>query len=110
MHCKRLLTAVIALLTFTTAVPQTKKTLHSPNKNIRLGFWLNEQGAPMYELTYKNKTVILPSSMGFELKQTMNDIALPPLKEDLVLTASSQTGNDSKWKPVWGDVKEIREN
>lgn len=79
MHCKRLLTAVIALLTFTTAVAQTKEnpSIH-PIKNIRLGFWLNEQGAPMYELTYKNKTVILPSSMGFELKQTMNDIALPP--------------------------------
>ena len=110
MHCKRLFTAVVVFLTFTTTVAQTKTIIHSPNKNIRFGFWLNEQGAPMYELTYKNKAVILPSSMGFELKQTMNDIALPPLKDSLVISASSQIGNDTKWKPVWGDVKEIREN
>ncbi len=110
MHCKRLFTAVVVFLTFTTTVAQTKTIIHSPNKNIRFGFWLNEQGVPMYELTYKNKAVILPSSMGFELKQTMNDIALPPLKDNLVISASSQISNDSKWKPVWGDVKEIREN
>jgi hypothetical protein len=48
--------------------------------------------------------------MGFALKQTMSNEALPALKEGLEVTASVQTKADTKWKPVWGDVKEIRDN
>ena len=64
----------------------------------------------MYRMAYKNKVVLLPSSMGFELKQTMNDLPLPALKDNLIIVTSSQTSSDTKWKPVWGDVKEIRDN
>jgi hypothetical protein len=48
--------------------------------------------------------------MGFELKQTMSNEALPALKDNLVVIASTQTSSSTKWKPVWGDVKEIRDN
>ena len=58
---------------------QVKTTVHSPNKNIQLNFWLNDKGEPTYEVAYKNKEVLLPSTMGFELKQTMNNTALPAL-------------------------------
>jgi len=110
MRFLRLLIAFLALLICSENFAQNKTIVASPNKNIQLGFWLNEQGAPMYELSYKNKPVLQPSSMGFELKQTMNDEVLPALKDGLIITASSQTSSDSKWKPVWGDVKEIRDN
>ncbi len=110
MLLKRIQVAAIALLTCTISLAQTRTIINSPGKNIQLQFWLNEQGAPMYELSYKNKTVMLPSSMGFELKQTMNDEVLPALKDGLIITASSQTSSDTKWTPVWGDIKEIRDN
>ena len=110
MLLKRSLIALISLLICSVNFAQTKTIINSTNKNIQLGFWLNDQGAPMYEVSYKNKAVLLPSSMGFELKQTMNDIALPALKDNLTVLSSTQTSADTKWKPVWGDVKEIRDN
>jgi hypothetical protein len=108
---KRIL-IVFAMLLLNTALlfAQTKTSVFSPDKNLQLNFWLSETGAPRYELLYKSKAVLLPSSMGFELKQTQNDTALPAIKEDLTITASTQKNVDSKWTPVWGDVKTIRDN
>ena len=110
MLLKKVVFTVIMVLYGTVIFAQLKTNVKSPNKNMELNFWLNDKGVPMYEIIYKNKAVLLPSAMGFELKQTMNDIALPTLKSNLVITGSTQTTADTKWKPVWGDVKEIRDN
>ena len=85
MLFKRFLLITIAVFTGTLSFAQTKTIVSSPNKNIQLEFWLNEQGTPMYTLAYKNTAVLLPSSMGFELKQTMSNEALPTLKNNLLL-------------------------
>ena len=110
MLLKRLSFAGVFLIISIVNFAQTKTTVSSPNNNIQLQFWLDEQGAPMYDVTYKNKTVLLPSAMGFKIKQTIDNKVLPPLTENLIITATSQTGADTKWTPVWGDVKEIRDN
>lgn len=110
MIFKRYLIGSFFLLFATEISAQIKTVVHSPDKNIQLEFWLSEQGAPMYDLSYKNKPVILPSSMGFELKRTMTDEVLPALKDGLTIVSSTRSGFDTKWKPVWGDVKEIRDN
>ncbi len=110
MLLNRLLFTAFAVMTTSINFAQTKTVVNSPSKNIRLEFWLSEQGAPMYSLSYKDKAVILPSSLGFELKQTMSNEALPALKENLTISSSTQTTSDTKWKPVWGDTKEIRDN
>lgn len=110
MIFKRYLVVCFSLLFFCSVFAQTKTVVSSPDKNIQLEFWLNDVGVPMYDMMYKGKAVILPSSVGFELKRTMTDEALPPLKDNLTIISSSQKSSDSKWKPVWGDVKEIRDN
>lgn len=110
MLLKRILFVLLCTVSVTFIFAQAKKNIKSPDKNIELNFWLTDNGEPNYEVLYKNKSVILPSAMGFELKQTMTNEALPALKADLMITASEQTVSDSKWKPVWGDVKEIRDN
>ena len=110
MRLSRLLFTAITVLMTSMSFAQPKTTVNSPSKNIKLEFWLSEQGAPMYSVSYKDKAVILPSSMGFELKQTMLNEALPALKDNLTITSSTQTTSDTKWKPVWGDTKEIRDN
>lgn len=110
MYLQKIAFAVIFLFTAAFSFAQVKTTVKSPNKNIELNFWLNDKGTPVYSVLYKNKEVMLPSAMGFLLKQTMSNEALPSLKENLELTASSQTSSDTKWKPVWGDVEEIRDN
>ncbi len=105
---KVLLAAFVSLAVCSLQAQRT--TLSSPDKNLQLAFWLNDKGTAMYELSYKGKAVILPSSLGFDLKKTYDDSPLPTLKEGLTVTSATQTSNDTKWKPVWGDVKEIRDN
>ncbi|MGC4103583.1 glycoside hydrolase family 97 protein [Ferruginibacter sp.] len=110
MLLKRLLFAAIAAMVCFAGFAQTKTTVFSPNKNIVLNFWLTDSGSPMYEVSYKNKPVVLSSTMGLELKETMTDKALPSLTKDLTVVSSVQSSSNSTWKPVWGDVKEIRDN
>src|SRR3954471_2504893 len=110
MLSRRSLTAAVAVMIASISFAQVRTTVYSPSKNIKLEFWLSEQGAPMYAVFYKEKPVILPSSMGFELKQTMLNEALPALKDNLKKTSSTQTSSDTRWTPVWGDTREIRDN
>ncbi len=110
MLFKKIALTAIVILSGTVIFAQAKTNIKSPNKNISVNFWLNEKGTPMYEVSYKNATVLLPSAMGFELKQTMSNEALPTLRSNLQVTGAVQTSADTKWKPVWGDVKEIRDN
>ncbi len=110
MLFNKLFVTVIVLICWQSIFAQNKILVTSPDKNIQAGFWLSGDGAPMYEVSYKNKPVLLPSSMGFELKQTMLNEALPSLQNKLVIVSSIKTASDTRWKPVWGDVKEIRDN
>ena len=43
--------------------------LKSPDGNLVMNFSLNGQGAPTYDLFYKDKAVIKPSTLGLELKK-----------------------------------------
>ncbi|RXK58109.1 glycoside hydrolase family 97 protein [Lacibacter luteus] len=79
--------------------------LRSPNGNLVLQFNVTATGAPQYQLAYKNKAVIKPSTLGLELKNDkkslLNDFAI----------ASTQTATfDETWQPVWGEVSNIRNN
>ena len=42
-------------------------TITSPNGNIELKFYVDQQGRPVYEMSYKGRPVILPSHLGLEL-------------------------------------------
>ena len=107
---KKIVLAFICLLQAVVIFAQTKTTVYSPNSNVQLNFWLTESGAPQYEVLYKRRTVLLPSGLGFELKQTMNNTALPTLRDHLSVTGSTQKNVDNKWTPVWGDMKVIKDN
>lgn len=79
--------------------------LRSPNGNLVLQFNVTATGAPQYQLVYKSKAVIKPSTLGLELKNDkkslLNDFAI----------ASTQTATfDETWQPVWGEVSNIRNN
>lgn len=94
------LAALLFLCVYTFA-----QELRSPNGNLVLQFNVTSAGAPQYQLAYKNKAVIKPSTLGLELKNDkkslLNDFAI----------ASSQTATfDETWQPVWGEVSNIRNN
>lgn len=78
------------------------ESITSPNGQLQLNFSVNAQGEPVYELSYKGKTVIKPSKLGLELK---ND---PGLMNGFTLADAKTSTFDETWEPVWGEVKQIR--
>ena len=49
------------------AKESAKLEVTSPNENVKLHFWLDEQGRPTYEMTFKDRPVVLPSHLGLVL-------------------------------------------
>ncbi len=77
--------------------------LKSPNGELLMQFSLNKHGSPTYQLAFKNKAVVLPSTLGLELKGDKKS-----LLDDFTVLKTEYTTFDEAWKPVWGEVKEIR--
>lgn len=84
------------------AVLTFAEELTSPNGNLKLQFNLNDSGEPVYALNYKDKPVILPSKMGIEAKNVSSFLS------GFVLSDVAKSSMDETWKPVWGEVSQIR--
>lgn len=98
--------------------------LKSPNGNLELKFWLQNNGEPTYSLTYKGKDVIKPSKLGFELvpERTSREFwdfsagetdgnqkdEKASLYNNFVIANSETSSFDETWTPVWGETKTIR--
>jgi hypothetical protein len=85
---------------FTSAIAQQLK---SPNQEFEMNFSLQTDGTPTYALKYKNKAVIKTSKLGLELKQDTKS-----LLNDFTIVDTKTSTFDENWKPVWGEVAEIR--
>ncbi|WP_301927260.1 glycoside hydrolase family 97 protein [Ferruginibacter sp.] len=81
----------------------TAQNLQSPDGKFFLTFTLQADGTPVYNLTYKSKTVIKPSKLGLELKDDKKS-----LLNDFTVTNTKNTTFDETWKPIWGEVNSIR--
>lgn len=81
------------------------QTIASPNNNIKVNFTLNKIGQPTYNVLFKDKQIIKPSTLGFLLKD--NSINLT--KGFNIVGTSTSTFND-KWHPVWGEENTITNN
>lgn len=77
------------------------QTLISPDKNLKLQFALNAKGEATYQLTYKNKSVIKTSKLGFEL------VGLSSFLKGFNLIEAKQSSVDEYWQPVMGEQKNI---
>lgn len=78
------------------------QSITSPNGQLQLNFSVNAQGEPVYELSYKGKAVIKPSRLGLELKDD------PGLMNGFTPVDTQTSTFDETWQPVWGEVKQIR--
>lgn len=75
--------------------------LVSPNGMQKLQFEVVD-GRPVYQLYYKGRTVIAASSLGLDLKDEAD------LLSGFEIEKTEQNTFDESWKPVWGEVSEIR--
>lgn len=88
---------------FALAVISHAQQFSSPNGKITMAFALQEDGSPAYTLTYKTKTVIKPSRLGFWLKDDKQS-----LLNGFSITKIDSTRFDETWKPVWGEEESVR--
>ena len=89
----------------------TAQTMMSPNGLVAVTFRVSDRGVPTYEMTYKGKTVIKPSTLGFELakdKHASRGFDETDLLEDFYIEDVTDCTVDETWKPVWGETATIR--
>src|ERR1700754_2994965 len=68
----------------------------------KLIFAMSMEGEPMYAVNFGDKPVVLLSRLGFSLS------ADSAFYKGFSIFRSEQRTVDESWKPVWGEVSEIR--
>ena len=96
---KRLLLLLTTLLLLQPLA--AREELTSPGNVLTLTFDVAD-GIPRYALSYKGRAVVLPSRLGFELKNA------PALLDGFTLQSAERSSFDETWEPVWGETATIR--
>jgi hypothetical protein len=95
---------LLVSLVFILSIISSAQTIKSPDGRFTLEFKLNAEGVPVYELLFKDKEVIRESRLSIELQNT------PNLTKDFRVVKTETSAKDETWRPVWGEVSEIRSN
>ncbi len=129
---KKIFSALAALALLAGCAPKPAgevtdlQTLKSPDGNMEMTFHLTAEGTPQYTLNYGDQKIILPSSLGFEMRGVLKAQKLiynadgTISKEDrepeyqfyegFAVEGVETSTFDETWEPVWGEEKEIRNN
>ena len=99
---KQIICLLIACFASTSLEAQTIASLASPNKLIEVKLIQSPEKQIQYQISYKSKEVITPSSLGFTFKKPVAD-----LRKFNVIRIDSSTF-DETWSPILGEVKDIR--
>ncbi|MDB5012623.1 MAG: alpha-glucosidase [Daejeonella sp.] len=76
----------------------------SPNGQLSMTFKLGENGTPTYQLSYKKKPVIKPSTLGIET------VDVASFTTGFEISNTEKKAVDENWNPVMGEQKTIRNN
>ncbi|MDR7369456.1 glycoside hydrolase family 97 protein [Flavobacterium aquidurense] len=98
---KKLFFASLILFAFSSIAEAQQ--LKSPEGKFVMEFSLQNDGTPTYNLKYKNKEVVKTSKLGLELKNDTKS-----LLNDFTIVDTKTSTFDENWKPVWGEVDNIR--
>ena len=118
MNIKHPLLALAALLPMLAGATES---VSSPDGAITVNFDIQDT-RPVYNVTFKGKTVVADSRLGLELiressrgefnKVTANkqdvERAVKSLYDNFVLDHTERTAFDETWHPVWGEERDIR--
>ena len=83
----------------------------SPNGNVKVKFYVDNQGRPTYEMLYKDRPVVLPSHLGLELakdKHASKGLEETDLMDGFKIVKEETSEFDETWQPVWGETRDIR--
>lgn len=95
---KKTIVTLLICLIFTGLHAQN---MFSPSKNIKVTFDINKKGQPTYQVFYKNKAVVLPSTMGLSIKDAED------LTHDFEVVNTENLSFSESWQPVLGEQSSI---
>ncbi|MEO0581388.1 MAG: glycoside hydrolase family 97 protein [Bacteroidota bacterium] len=84
------------------AVPPTSLT--SPDEQIKIDFLLTEEGQPAYAVSFKGKTVVDTSTLGFDLRD------MPALGKGMEIQTVDVSQFSETWEMPWGEQREVINN
>jgi len=93
---------ILSVLTLILAIPAMAVEQKSPNGKVVVSVELNAKGTPVYQVSYKGKTIIAPSQLGIELAEENS------LLDSFRINKTSTATFDETWQPVWGETRHIR--
>lgn len=97
-------TGTLIVFLLVSIVASANPPLEISREKVKLQFFINEEGRPLYAILYNGREVVKPSSLGF-LLQTDSLF----YKNFTLLNVDRKTV-DETWKPVWGECSTIRNN
>lgn len=103
MYFKNLISLlIIVFLLFACQAPRdAEEQVSSPYGKINVSFFLKD-GAPAYQVNFKNRAVIKPSRLGFVLQDSES------LDKNFLLHDVERISFEEEWQPVWGTQSTIR--
>lgn len=118
--------SVALMLAGCAAKPHSERVdgMTSPDGKLQMEVLLTSDGTPQYSLKREDIDIILPSSLGFEmrgvLKSTDVDFArdgkahkidtkpVRSMHDGFVVVSTEHSSFDETWEPVWGEESSIR--
>jgi len=73
-------------------------------KKVRLSFTLDREGAPLYEIAFNGKPVLLSSHLGFVLSEDSS------FYKGFQWKGVERASLDTVWETVWGETRRIRDH
>lgn len=83
---------------------ERKLSIASPDQQIQLNFLNTDNGSIQYQVNYKSRPVVTPSTLGFRFSEPVMNL----MNFDVMSVDSSVVNNS--WEPVWGEQKTIVNN
>ena len=100
-----LLSFIVLISSFSCTQPKPlpkSLSIQSPSEQLNLSFFTDEYGTAAYLLSFKGKTVIDTSTLGFEFKNA------PTLSQNIAIETSNTRSIDETWDMPWGEQSTVR--
>ena len=80
---------------------EMKTSLHSPSKDLQIHLILTTDGTPAYTVSFKDKTVIDTSTLGFDFKDASS------MGKGMKLLKSESSTVFESWEMPWGEQRMV---
>lgn len=99
---KKIIVCLFGMLLFNNGYAQADKSISIVMGKVKLDVSLDEDGRPVYAVSYDQKQAIKTSHLGFSLADDST------FYKGFKLLGTDRKQVDETWTPVWGEVSHIR--